>query len=107
MTKAVINAIIKENNQNRDIHWKVLENKKDKIVITNDYDECVQFTIQKVQDCVFSTDEESAIECYDEHMKHCFAYLIKGTQYWADYKDETVGLTIAIKKVVRHFYYYY
>lgn len=109
MTKAEINAIIKESNQNRHIHWKVEENKKNRIVITNDYDNSIRFTIEK-RDEQFWGGEVGCIEVYDYHMKHEIAYLLQGHRgepFYCDFEDERAGWTMAIKKMVRHFYYYY
>lgn len=46
MTKRNILAIIKEHNENKDIKWEVVENTKNLIAITNDYDSSIRFEIR-------------------------------------------------------------
>lgn len=98
MTTATINAIIKENNQSDYIKWKVVKNTKNHIVLTNDYDSTCKFEI--------NVDEENNIKVSDISMETC-DWLLYGPKYYDDFYDMEVGLTMAIKKIVRHFYYYY
>lgn len=103
MTKANIMNIIKENNQNKSIKWSVLENTKDIIVLTNDYDKSIRFEIK-----LHEGDSKKDIRVRDEgNLPKSIGYLMNGTEFWADFSDEEVGITQAVKKVVRFFYYYY
>ena len=98
MTKKNILAIIYENNENKEIEWNVESNTKNQIVITNTYDKSVRFTISFVGD---------GIKVYDNHEEKCIGFLIKGTEFYADFSDDEVGISQAVKKIVRHFYYCY
>ena len=102
MTKANILTIIKENNQNKDIKWSVLENTKDLIAITNDYDSSIRFEIRMHQG------EGEDIKVVDLNgWKESVAYLIQGNEFYSDFENIEEGISKAVKSVVRFFYYYY
>lgn len=98
MTKTNILEIIKENNVNKEITWNITKNTKSEVIITNNYDDNIEFSI---------VIEEVGINLYDNLENKMFSYLIKGTSIYDDYSYDEVGLSMAIKKVVRHFYNVY
>lgn len=103
MTKKNILEIIKENNQNEDIKWTVTKNTKNLIVITNDYDESVKFEIK-----LNYGESGKDIKVVDVNgWKHEAGYFIQGHEFWADFENEEVGISMAVKRVVKFFYYYY
>ena len=101
MDKRRIMAALKDENQNKDIHWTVLENSKNLIAITNDYDPDIRFEIR------FTTNQKDIKAVDVNGWKHDVAYLIRGSEYWADFTDESMGLEKAVRKVARFFYTYY
>lgn len=102
MKRTEITKIVKSVNQNEDIKWSVIENKKDLIAITNDYDEGIRFEIRLHQG------EGRDIKITDENgWKHDVDYMLGGDDWFHDFRDEEKGIEEAIKKVVRFFYYYY
>lgn len=50
MTNQQIMITIRGANQNPSIKWKVIENYSDRIVITNDYDAGIKYTIEVKRD---------------------------------------------------------
>ena len=103
MTKANILAVIKEVNENKDIKWNVTKNTKKEVVVVNDYDESIKFSISlKVSEA--TGDEYLSIT---DRWGESIGCLLKGTEFWADFSEMEDGITKAVKKVVRHFYYYY
>lgn len=98
MTNKNILAIIEENNINKDIKWNVTLNAKNMIRIENDYCGGVEFKIN-----VF----DEHIKIYDEIQNQCFDMLIKGESVYDDYCENEVGITIAIKHIVKRFYNVY
>lgn len=104
MTTQQIKDIIKENNQNKEIKWSVLKNTKNKIVITNNYDSSIIFEITFVHNENGTRD----IKVVDVNgWKHTVIYLIQGHEIWADFENEEVGISKAVKSIVKFFYYYY
>ena len=102
MKNTNITKIIKENNINKEIHWSVIENNEDLIVITNDYDKSVRFEIKLHQG------EGNDIEVLDVNgWKNNVTYLIHGTERWADFTNPEDGIIKAVKAIVKFFYYYY
>lgn len=105
MTKRSIEAIIKESNQNKDIKWRIIENTKKQIVLSNDYDKNIRYEIS-----LNAGEEGRDISATDE--SHCgissgVCYLLHGNESYADFTDMDKGVKKAIESVVRHFYYYY
>lgn len=102
MTKKNILAIIKEHNVNKEIKWNVLENTKNLIVITNDYDSLIRFEIRLNQG------EEKDISIIDVNgWQESVGYLLHGDEYYDDFSDIDEGIKMAIKEVVKFFYKYY
>ena len=98
MTKAEIKSIIIGVNTNKDIIWNVEENTPEKIVLTNNYDKCVKFTIKIGTDC---------ITVRDDHMGDAVEYLLKGDSRYDDYNNDIDGVRLAIKATVNHFNHTY
>ena len=102
MTKRNILAIIKEHNENKDIKWEVVENTKNLIVITNDYDSSIRFEIRLNQG------EEKDISIKDVNgWQESVGYLLYGNKLYDDFSDIEEGIKMAVKAVVKFFYYYY
>lgn len=102
MTKANIMEVINLSNNNKSIKWSILENTATKIVLTNDYDKCVNFSISVKND-----DGEEYIEAKDNHMGSTVCLLLQGDRRWHDYTETNQGIIIAIEHVVEHFNHTY
>ena len=102
MTKKNMTAILKEANQNKEIHWSIVENTKEKIVVTNDYLSNIHFEILLHQG---EGKDIKAINPTGWQENVC--YLIQGTEFYASFENEDEGITKALKAIVRFFYYYY
>lgn len=94
MTSMDIVRLIDKVNTNKQIRWEVLENEPNKIVLTNNYDKCVKFTIKVVDD---------GITVLDNHMLSGVAYLCKGESRCDDYQDDAEGVRLAITTTVDYF----
>lgn len=70
MLKSEIKALLKELNQNDEIKWDVTTNRKNLVVITNDYCES-DFTIKTDEDNVISVDD------FEQYCKACEERFIK------------------------------
>ena len=99
MTIAQANAIIKENNVNKEIHWAVTYNDNDGMRIENDYAGGVAYK--------FEVHENKDIEVYNCDSESTIAYLIHGHEFYCDFENMEVGFSMAIKKIMKHFYYFY
>lgn len=81
MTKRNILAIIKEHNENKDIKWEVVENTKNLIAITNDYDSSIRFEIRLNQG------EEKDISIKDVNgWQESVGYLLYGNEFYDDFQ---------------------
>ena len=94
MTKSMVLAHINAANTNKSIKWYIVEKTDEQIVLTNDYDTCVKFTIAIKEDGIIVT---------DNHMAYNVAYLLKGDSRWDDYKDDEDGILMALKATVNYF----
>lgn len=105
MTINELKSVIRENNINKEIKWNVkrIENG---FAITNDYAGVCTFTVE-----LCSKEYDDGTEYYivvrDQNMDELVTVLCKGNDRWDDYTDDEVGLRMAVKAVVKHFYYYY
>lgn len=100
MTEKQILSIINKENENNEIKWKVIKNTRNLIVLTNDYDEDIEFKIEvSAENDIIITDVNGWL--------HNIALLLFGTDRWSDFSEIECGLRKAIKLVVQHFYYYY
>ena len=102
MKKQDIMKVIKETNTNPDIKWSILENTDTKIVLTNSYDKCINFSIQVKHDYL-----EEWITVRDEHMGCTVSMLMKGDSRWDDYKETEQGIIFAIQHAVHEFNHRY
>ena len=98
MTCTDIKRIINDANTNKEIKWDVIENTADKIVLGNSYDKNLRLVIQ----C-----HDDGITVRDVEMETNVEYLFKGESRWDDYKDDTVGVRLAIKSAVNYFNHVY
>ena len=94
MTKSMILAHINAANPNKSIKWYIVDKTDDQIVLTNDYDACVKFTITIGAEGIIVT---------DDHMTQGIAYLVKGTTRWDDFIDDEDGILMALKATVNYF----
>lgn len=102
MTRQEIVKVAKGANKNPDIKWSVLENKKNLIAITNNYDTGIRFEIRLHQG------EGNDIKVTDENgWKNDVGYLLGGSEWFDDFSEEDKGIEKAIKMIVRFFYNYY
>ena len=102
MRKTEIMKAINESNTNKEIKWDVLENTDTKIILTNDYDKSICFTIE-VKHSEWEGSKEEWIDVCD-NLTGAKAYvLIQGNDRWSDYKDTEKGLVQAVKIAVAYF----
>lgn len=99
MTKNDILNAINDVNKNKGIKWAVLENKADRIVLTNNYADEVRFSITYNPLLEF-------VGIRDEFTNNGDGYLI-GNNWFADFESFEKALVPSIHKAVRLFYYYY
>lgn len=102
MTKQQIMRTIKEENNNPSIKWSVVENTSERIVLTNDYDEGINYTIEVRRD-----DEYEWILVRDNLHDSNVAGLLKGTHWWDDYEETEQGLLKGVAIALRNFNYLY
>jgi len=109
MKKTEIMTIIRQHNLNRDIKWNVLENSKDKVIITNDYDSNIRFEIRVEKDGECMEPGETFVDVVDVNcwQPNVTAYLVGKGKFWFDYENVEDAKQAAVKAIVRHFYYYY
>ena len=98
-------GIIKENNINKDIKWTVTRI-SDGFQFVNDYCDGCLFEV------TVNLDEEGDEFITMKDMKHWdnannSVWLFQGHDVWSDYENIEVGMSIAFKKVLKWFYYYY
>lgn len=99
MTKKDILNAINSVNSNKSIKWAVLENKANRIVLTNNYADEVRFSITFNSSLDF-------VCIRDEFTNEGDGYLI-GNSFYADFESFEKALVPSIRKAVRLFYYYY
>lgn len=97
MLKSEIKALLKELNQNDEINWDVTTNRKNLVVITNDYCE---------SDFLIKADEDNTISIEDVNMEETICYLFHD-KYFQDYTDHEDEIKKAIKNLVSYFYHVY
>ena len=110
MNKNDIVKTINEVKTNNHIKWSVLENTDTKIVLTNDYDKCINFSIEvrhREIEWGDTTKVEEWIAVKDNHMGSNIALLLQGDTRWDDYKETTQGIIMGIRYAVQHFEYMY
>lgn len=102
MTKQQIMRTIKEENNNPSIKWSVVENTSERIVLTNDYDKGINYSIEVRRD-----DADEWITVRDNLTGSNVAGLLKGTSRWDDYEETEQGLLKGVAIAVHNFYYLY
>ena len=102
MTKHQIMRTIKEENNNPSIKWSVVENTSERIVLTNDYDTGINYSIEVGRD-----DGYEWITVRDNLLGSNVASLLKGTSRWDDYEETEQGLLIGVAIAVDNFNYFY
>ena len=103
MTNIAIKTIINRANTNPAINWEVSVNTPRKIVLTNNYDDCISYSICVKQDCF----DDECIVANDNHMDATVCVFCKGLNFWDDYTVTERGLEMAIEAVVNSFNYTY
>lgn len=98
MTNKKIMAIIKEENNNPLIKWSIVENTPERIVLTNDYDEGIYYTIEIRGDGI-----DEWIRVSDKIKDIRISILLK----YEDYDHIEEGFLKGISKAIDHFNYYY
>lgn len=99
MTKQQIMRTIKEKNSNPSIKWSVVENTSERIVLTNDYDKGINYSIDVRREV-----GEEWIVVRDNLMDSLVALLFK---VGGDYEETEQGLLKGVATAVRDFNYYY
>lgn len=102
MTKQQIMRTIKEVNNNSSIKWSVAENTPERIVLTNDYDKGINFSIEVGRDEI-----DEYITVRDNMIGRDVAVLLKGMSKWYDYNGTEQGLLKGVAIAVRNFNYLY
>lgn len=102
MTKTKIMQEIKENNTNSYIKWRVVENTSERIVLTNDYDTGINYSVE-----VTVLDGEEWILVRDNLQGLTVSALTKGNAIWNDYEEREQGLLKGVAVAVHNFNYYY
>lgn len=102
MTKQQIMRTIKEENNNPSIKWSVVENTSERIVLTNDYDKGINYSIEVRRD-----DADEWITVRDNLQGSNVAGLLKGTSKWDDYEETEQGLLKGVAIAVHNFNYLY
>lgn len=102
MTKQQIMRTIKEENNNPSIKWSVVENTSERIVLTNDYDKGINYSIEVRRD-----DADEWIAVRDNLTGSRVAVLLKGTSRWDDYEETEQGLLKGVAIAVHNFNYFY
>lgn len=102
MTKQQIMRTIKEENNNPSIKWSVVENTSERIVLTNDYDKGINYSIEVRRD-----DADEWITVRDNLTGSNVAGLLKGTSRWDDYEETEQGLLKGVAIAVHNFNYLY
>lgn len=98
MTKQQIMRTIKEENNNPSIKWSVVENTSDRIVLTNDYDKGINYSIEVRDEWITVRDNLTGSNV---------AGLLKGTSRWDDYEETEQGLLKGVAIAVHNFNYLY
>lgn len=98
MTNTDIRRIISMANTNESIHWSIAKNTDTEIVLTNDYDKCVNYSIRVKHD-----DDDEWIVVKDNHMNSTVTMLCKGLNFWDDYAVTEHGLALAVEAAVKNF----
>ena len=102
MTKQQIVRTIKEENNNPSIKWSVVENTSERIVLTNDYDKGINYSVEVRRD-----DADEWIIVRDNLYGRIVVILNKGTSKWDDYEDTDHGLLKGVSIAVHNFNYLY
>lgn len=102
MTKQQIMRTIKEENNNPSIKWSVVENTSERIVLTNDYDKGINYSIEVRRD-----DADEWITVRDNLTGSNVAGLLKGMSRWDDYEETEQGLLKGVAIAVHNFNYLY
>lgn len=105
MTEKDMMKIIKENNINGDIKWKIVSNTKERIVIENDYGAPgeVRFELLMVNE----DGTNLGIKMIDKLMDYMYGYRLQGSDRWSDYTHLDDGIAQAVRATVGHFYHCY
>lgn len=98
MTNTDIRRIINEANDNKNIRWSIVKNTDTEIVLTNDYDKSINYTIT-----VKHQDGEEWIVARDNLMNRRVAMLTQGMDVWDDYFETENGIRMAIQAAVQNF----
>lgn len=99
LVKDIMNVI--KNCKNNYVKWSVVDKRKDRIELTNDYDKCVKFVIK-----IEKNELGEHITVRDEHMQKLVALFYKD-DFFDDYESTDEGIKQAIQSCVHHFNYYY
>lgn len=102
MTKQQIMRKIRGVNHNPSIKWSVVENTSDRIVLTNNYDKGINYSIEVRRD---GADEWITVR--DNLQGKNVEGLIKGTSKWDDYEETEQGLLKGVAIAVQNFNYLY
>lgn len=102
MTKEQIRWIIKKANTNGVIKWTVIENAPKKVILTNDYDKSVHYTIEAIE-----MEDYEYIRVTDDLQGTTVSVLLRGCKPWDDYCERQQGIRMGIITAVRHFNYCY
>lgn len=102
MTKQQITRTIKEVNNNSSIKWSVMENTSERIVLTNEYDKGINYSVEVRHE---GADEWIAVR--DNLQDLIVSVLTKGNAIWDDYEETEQGLLKGVTVAVQNFNYYY
>lgn len=98
MTNSTIKNIINGVNTNPDINWGIALNTPYKIVLTNSYDKCVNYSIR-----VHHQDGDEWISVRDNHMDRLVGCYLHGHDIYSDYTYIEHGIQMAIEEAVENF----
>lgn len=105
ITKARIMEAIRAKDRNYSkMGWKVLENSENRVVLTNNYDECVRFELIPQMDEIGNC---QGVCVEDKHMNECVWYVLCGNTKYDDANNKDDAMFLAAGKAVDQFYYYY
>ena len=102
MTNQRIMRTVRGANHNPSIKWKVIENTSDRIVLTNDYDKGINYSIEVRRD---GADEWITVR--DNLQGRNVECLIKGSGEWDDYVETEQGLLKGAAIAAHDFNYIY
>lgn len=102
MTKQQIIKTIKKANNNPSIKWSITVNTPERIVIVNDYDKGINYSIEVMREDVFEW-----IRVTDNLRGLVVSVLLNDTKWYGDYDDTEQGLLLGVKNAVYNFNRFY